>query len=85
MNNVLTAKEWLEKDGKQDGVCKNNPYIPGCATKISNVMEQYASYRTKELEIEFNKFWKETTMKILELEGKIEFIKEVKLNNDIDC
>ena len=49
-NNILTAKEWLEDKAKLDGVCKNNPHFKGLDSLISEVMEDYASYKNKVLE-----------------------------------
>jgi hypothetical protein len=57
-NNILTAKEWLEKEGKLDGVCKNSPNYKGLNYSASEAMELYASYKTKVLEDRILKFRK---------------------------
>lgn len=57
MKETLTAKEWLERE--------NNGYDVAEIASISMVMEQYANYRTKELEnktIEFRNKFKDVAM-----------------------
>ena len=55
-NNILTAKEWLEKEGKLNGVCNNNPDYKGLSYSASEAMELYASYKTKVLEDRIGEF-----------------------------
>lgn len=67
-NNILTAKEWIYKYNEEYGYNYSNY---DCNYFI---MELYTSYKTKVLEEEFSKYWKETAIKILELEGKVQFL-----------
>lgn len=68
MNEILTAKEWLGNE-----IANSNREI----LNITDKMEEYASYKTKTLEEEFSKYWKETEIKILELQGKLQFIENL--------
>lgn len=77
MNEILTAKEWLEKEGVfpynhftiEDDINK----MP----RTEDIMERYANYRTKMLKEKFSKYWRDSEMKILELEGKLRFIENI--------
>ena len=71
-NNILTAKEWLEKD-----IVPFESIVSGVDLNIDK-MERYANYRSKMLEEKFNKYWKEAEMRILELEARLKFIEDLK-------
>jgi len=73
MNNTLTAKEWLEKEGLLNHELRQKEYY----VIEAGLMERYANYRTKMLKEKFNKYWKETEMRILELEGRLKFIENI--------
>ena len=70
-NNILTAKEWLEKD-----IVPFESIVSGVDLNIDK-MERYANYRNKMLEDKFSKYWKEAEMRLLELEGRLKFIENI--------
>ena len=77
-DNILTAKEWLEKEGKLDGVCENNPNYKGLSYSASEAMEEYASYKTKVLEdriLEFSVY----------LRNRYEYLKQDNSFGDNEC
>lgn len=78
MNEILTAKEWLEKETNTEDICRTGSDMCIISGKeCHDFMERYANYRTKMLEEKFSKYWKETEMKVLELEGKLSFIENI--------
>lgn len=79
MNNILTAKEWLEKEGIYTSIAKGIDIgiIVERGIINSELMERYANYRTKILEDKFSKYWKEAEMRLLELEGRLKFIENI--------
>lgn len=64
MNNTLTAKEWLEKEGYYTSVAQgiNMEIIMERAIINSELMEQYANYKDKVLEDKIKEFRKELSL-----------------------
>ena len=51
MNNILTAKEWLEKETNTENVCRTGSDMCIISGKeCHDFMERYADYKTKMLE-----------------------------------
>lgn len=61
MNNILTAKEWLEKETFRDGImpCKNKENL-----MLSDLVEKYANYKNRILEERIMEFRQYLVLKI---------------------